>query len=646
MNFIDIAIILGFILWTSWNGLRWRRAASQDLENYFLAGRSLKGWQAGLSMAATQFAADTPLLVVGLIATAGIFSLWRLWIYAIAFLLMGFLLGPCWRRAGVLTDAEFTSLRYSGRGVDLLRAVKAIYFGTIFNCAVLAMVLLAAIRLAEPLFPWHEWLPGAFFEPIKGFVKNMGWILVSGPSDSPTVWTRTADNILSLAGLILFTLFYSTTGGLRSVVQTDIAQFSLAIIATLFFSWWVVDKAGGIDTVVARLHTLGNDGLLNGIRPEEILAFTPSGAKDASFFLLLAIGLQWLIQMNADGTGYLAQRSMACRSDRDAKQAAVVFSFSQVWLRSLLWLPLGLGLIVLFPPDPNLAITAQIADREFIYVRAIAGLPVGIKGILLSGMLAALASTLDTHLNWGASYWTNDLYRGLFCQKLLKRVPSDRGLVRIARLSNILILGIALLILPRLGSIQKAWQMSLLLGAGMGVMLILRWIWWRITALGEIASIVTSLGLAPFLLWLIPEDKEAVRLLLMAFGSTTVGIIVSLYDGRFSLASLEEFYRKVEPPGFWGSFAEKTPEGTRASQARLVRGVTAALLSAFSLFCLLTGSGTWLVRGTPPQWFPWFGPWITLNLFIGVALIPVWWRLGFGDTRSNHEPLLSLSTKS
>src|SRR5690606_27153269 len=204
------------------------------------------------------------------------------------------------------------------------------------------------------------------------------------------------------------------------------------------------------------------------------------------------------------------------------------FTFAQVFVRRLLWIPLGLGLLVLFPLDGSLSGQELVAAREFSYVRGMAELlPVGVKGLMLAGMLAALASTLDTHLNWGASYWTNDIFKRFVFGTWLKREPSQRALVWIARGSNLLTFLIALAILPALSSIQKAWQISLLLGAGMGVLLVLRWVWWRINAWGELSCILFSLLWAPLLLWWLP-DAEALRLLLMAFGATAAGVIVSL----------------------------------------------------------------------------------------------------------------------
>jgi Na+/proline symporter len=187
---LDAAILLAFAIYAVSSGLRARRTASTGLAEYFLAGRSLPGWKAGISMAATQFAADTPLLVTGLIATAGIFSLWRLWIYALAFLLLGFVLAPSWRRAGVLTDAELAEVRYGGAGAAWLRGVKAVYFGLVFNCAVLAMVLWAAKEIAEPFLRWHQWLPQGFVFGVRALVEWLGVPFARASASEVDVWLR------------------------------------------------------------------------------------------------------------------------------------------------------------------------------------------------------------------------------------------------------------------------------------------------------------------------------------------------------------------------------------------------------------------------------------------------------------------------
>ncbi len=452
---IDAAIVLAFVAYAASAGWRERRRAARGLGDYFLAGRSLDGWSAGISMAATQFAADTPLLVTGLIATAGIFSLWRLWIYAVSFLLLGFLLAPCWRRARVITDAELAEFRYGGRAATALRAVKAVYFGTIFNCTVLAMVLFAAKEITEPFLLWHRWLPAGIFETLRTVVETFGVPLASAAGEGD-LWMRSTNNLLSLAAIVAVTFTYSATGGLRSVVRTDVVQFSIMMLGTSAYAAWLLADSGGVSEIVSKLRALFPEHGGRAISAGQILAFTPWHARDASPAILAVFALQWLVQMNADGTGYLAQRVMACRSDRDARIATVVFTVLQIVVRSLLWIVIALALLAAFPPSgPNFS----IAEREATFVRGIAELlPVGLRGLMLTGMLAALASTVDTHLNWGASYWTNDLYDRLLCRGVFGREPEPHTLVWAARLSNLAVLAIALLIMTRLSSIQVAWH--------------------------------------------------------------------------------------------------------------------------------------------------------------------------------------------
>lgn len=618
MSLVDAGIVAAFVLYALASGMRARKLSSQNLTEYFLAGRTLPGWKAGISMAATQFAADTPLLVTGLIATAGVFALWRLWIYALAFLFMGFVLGSAWRRAGVLTDAELAELRYGTRLAPVLRAAKAIYFGTIFNCAVMAMVLFAATRIAEPFLTWNEWLPTSLFHAVVRFVEWSG-ISLSTATD-PALWAeRSANNLLSLLLVVSVTTLYSTTGGLRAVVDTDVVQFAVAMIATLIYAVILVERVGGLDQISIRLRTLyGSDWAT------QALAFTPSRARDASWVVLGTIAIQWFAQMNADGTGYLAQRTMACRSDRDARQAAVVFTVAQVLLRSLLWIPIGLALLILVPMQHgDIPGSALSAAREATFIEGIAAyLPVGALGLMLSGMLAALASTLDTHLNWGASYWANDIYRRIICQGLLKKEPSGRSLVWVARLSNLIILAFSVAILTRLDSIQSAWQTSLLLGAGMGVPLILRWLWWRVTAAAELAAIAASSVLAPLLLSSV--DADGARMLIMTLVATAVAVAVSFGTAE-PLATLQEFYRRVQPPGFWGPVAFACGEDPRAGMHRLGVGLRNTGAVSLAVFCLLVGIGSWLVGSPGPTWFPWRGPWIAGLLVVAITLV-IWVR--------------------
>jgi len=588
---LDLAIISAFVIASLAAGLRARRRASRDLEEYFLAGRTLRGWQAGFSMAATQFAADTPLVVTGLVATAGLFGLWQLWSYGLAFLLLGFLFAPLWRRAGVLTDAELAEARYSGRGATVLRGVRAVLYGVVFNTVVLAMVLLAATLFAAPFLLWHEWLPSWLFEPLVSLAGSLG-------AEEPV---RAVNDTISLGLVVLFALGYSTTGGLRGVVFTDVLQFSIMMLGTAAYAFLAVRAAGGPGAIASQVAEMGSQRVYN-LGPE------PGAAG-----LVAVFALQWMLQRNADGTGYLAQRAMACRSDADARQAAVWFAFLQVMLRSWLWVPLALALLVLFPPAPDLAADLFTRDRESTFVLGIRTLlPVGLLGLMMTGMLAALASTLDTHLNWGASYLSSDLYARLWCRGVRGREPSPRSQVWVARLSAVLLVVLAAALVPRLGSIQAAWKATLVLGAGIGAVTVLRWIWWRITAWGELAALAASFAFAPLALALL--SSEVAQMLGGAAVGTLAAVSVSLLGPQTDPEVLERFAQKVRPPGFWG------PWGDGASRAELGRSLLATAAAATSLFAALLAGLRMLAPSPDGAGLP-----ATLGLVaLAVAALPGW----------------------
>lgn len=638
---LDLLIVIAFVLYGLGSGLRARSKASQSLDEYFLAGRTIKGWKAGFSMGATQFAADTPLLVTGLVATAGVFALWRLWIYGLAFLLMAFVFAVGWRRAGVLTDAELTCVRYSGKGVTPLRLLKAIYYGTVINCVVLAMVLVAAIRIAEVFLPWHQWLPAGVYEPIVAFIASTGIQLGASITGlEPAVMST--NNLISILLILAFTAMYSITGGLRAVVQTDVMQFSLAMIGTLLYAWFVVDAAGGLGGLTDRIVDLyGSD------QARRLLSFAPpADAGEALMPFLVIVGLQWFFQMNADGTGYLAQRSMACPTDRDARIAGLVFTWLQIFLRSLFWMAIAVGLLVLYPFTPGeVAGDGFTAAREALFVQGIEDLlPPGVRGLMLVGLLAALASTVDTHLNWGASYWSNDVYGGVFAPHVLKRKPKDRELVLVARLSNVLILLIAMIIMANLGSIQTAWFISLLFGAGMGSVLVLRWLWERINLYAELAAMAVSLITAPLLLYYLgtDPDREWVRLGIMALTTTSAAILVTFITPATDDATLKHFYLRVRPFGFWRRAARLNGVAGAVSVKALATRLAAVAVTAVSLFTLLVGVGRLMF---PPPDGSSVISWVCL--VVGLLLIPVWVRIAMGaefDSDPEQEPLPEVIT--
>ncbi|MFQ5640837.1 MAG: sodium:solute symporter family protein [bacterium] len=611
---IDLFIVLAFVVYSVSTGFRARKKASQNLQEYFLAGKTLTGWRAGLSMAATQFAADTPLLVTGLIATGGIFLVWRLWIYGIAFLMMGFVFGAAWRRAGVLTDAELTEIRYSGKGVLPLRALKAVYYGTVINCVVLAMVLVAAMRIAEVFLLWHQWLPAGFYAFLLAATKGLGLALGSSATGlDPSIVTT--NNLISILAILSFTALYSTTGGLRSVVATDVMQFGLAMVGTLCYAIIVIDRVGGLGALTEKMTDI-----YGAVLSQKLLSFAPGGGEAILPFLII-IGLQWFFQMNSDGTGYLAQRSMACATDKDARIAAMVFSWMQIFARSLIWLVIGVGLLVLYPFSPEAAAGDQFtASREILFVTGINDmLPAGIRGLMLTGLLAALASTIDTHLNWGASYWSNDIYKRLICNHWRKREPKNHELVLAARLSNILILVIALIVMANLGSIQEAWFISLMFGAGMGSVLVMRWLWERINLFSELAAMAASLIVAPILL--VTTDVEWIRLGVMALTSTSVAIAVTYFTPATDENILVQFYQRVKPAGFWRKTAAAAGDDPNRAVTGLSKEAKTTALSALSLFLMLVGVGKLLIRPAMES-----SLWGWLCILAALALIPLWWK--------------------
>ncbi|NOZ61867.1 MAG: Na+:solute symporter [Calditrichaeota bacterium] len=615
---IDLLIVLAFVTYSIASGFRAKSNASKNLNEYFLAGKTVKGWKAGFSMAATQYAADTPLLVTGLIATGGIFMLWRLWIYGLAFLMIGFVLGRAWRNAGVLTDAELTEIRYSGKAVTSLRGLKAIYYGTVINCTVMAMVLVAANRISETFLLWHEWIPKNIYGHIYNFVQSIHISFASGATNIP-IDIASTNNLISILLIVGFTTLYSTTGGLRTVINTDVVQFVIAMTATLVYAIYAVVHVGGLSTMTKKLVSLyGVD------RTGEMLSFGPH-SKELLMPFLVIIGLQWFFQMNSDGTGYLAQRTMACRSDRDARMAGFVFTVAQVLVRSLFWLPICVALLLIYPYNPATASGETFtASREILFATGIKDLmPAGVRGLMLTGLFAALASTISTHLNWGASYWSNDIYYRIINQIWLKRTPRSKELVVVARFTNILILLIALAIMVNLDSIQTAWYISLLFGAGMGAVLVLRWLWERINIFSELAAIAASLIFAPIILFTVKE--EYMRLLLMSVISTVVVLIVTWLTPETDEDILKKFYERVKPPGFWKKTALKVGADPKQSVREFREGIYLVLTTGATIFLLLIGIGKLLLPSPKESSFI---PWSIL--LVGLASIGLWWKKIFG----------------
>jgi Na+/proline symporter len=429
----------------------------------------------------------------------------------------------------------------------------------------------------------------------------------------------TANNVISILVIVIFTTLYSTTGGLRAVINTDVVQFLLAIVGSAVYAAYVVVEVGGFGELAQRVGEI-----YGAERAGTLLSFGPPDATAGVLIpFLVIVSLQWFFQMNSDGTGYLAQRSMACRSDRDARVAGVVFTWAQIFARSLLWLAIAVGLLVLHPfTSADAAGEGFAASREILFVTCINDLlPPGVRGLMLVGMLAALASTVDTHLNWGASYWSNDIYDRLVCRQWRGRQPRGHELVIVARLSNILVLAIAVAVMANLGSIQTAWFISLLFGAGMGSVLVLRWLWERINLYSELAAIAASLVTAPVLLITLGTDPggEWIRLGVMALVTTAAAVVVTLVTPPTSDDVLHEFYRRVRPVGWWPRAARLAGDSPRAARRALARRIRAMTFTSASLFLLLVGVGRSMVHAPATPLWP-----NILAIVAGLALVPLW----------------------
>jgi len=614
---VDLLILFAFVAFSVTAGLRARRRASKNIEEYYLAGREVKGWRAGVSMAATQFAADTPLLFSGLIAVAGIFALWRVWVYAFAFLLMGFVFAALWRRAGILTDAELVEIRYSGRWRLPVRLIKAVYFGLVINSVVLGFVLLATFQIAELFLPWHAWLPESVYQGVLAATGALGIDLSTGAT-AYDIQVATANNLISIVLLVAFVGLYSTTGGLRGVIATDMFQFALAMGGSIVFAGILLWESGGPAGLMERVYALyGPD------RAAGMLSFAPT-LEGALMPFLVIMGLQWLFQMNSDGTGYLAQRCMACSTDRDARIAAFVFAWIQILGRSLVWLVIGVGLLVFYPFSPADALDPGFAaSRERTFLVGIADwMPIGARGLMITALVAALASTIDTHLNWGSSYLTNDVYKRFVCQFWLKREAGSRELVAVGRSTSLIVLLAGCVVAANLDSIQQGWKVSLLFGAGIGAVLILRWVWERINVQSEFAAMAVAVLAGPILLWAFPaDDMEWIRLSTMVVVSTAATVLAALVTRRTDDAVLVAFYRTVRPVGFWGRTVVLAGGDPASVRRALGAKLLATLACGGSLLLSLVGVSKLILRQPEETWM------VPVSFIAGALLLsPLWWR--------------------
>ncbi len=524
---LDWIVISAYVILTLALGLAFRKRASSSTEQYFLSGRSLPWWVLGTSMVATTFAADTPLAVTGFIRDHGIWYNWFGWHYVLSQMLAVFLFSRFWRRAEVLTDNELIEKRYSGKPAAFLRGFKAGYFAILYNFIVLGWVL-----------------------------KGMGTVAEAVLGLDPKV---------AVIGGAALALSYALLAGFWGVVITDVIQFGLAMAGSITVAVMAVRHVGGISQLKERL----TESPLFG---ENTLAFIPGGGMDleSDFFkFLVFVTLMWWASHNADGGGYLIQRMAAAKDERHARGATLWFVVANNAVRYWPWIVTGLVSLVLFPVMPD----GQGEEAAYPLVM-LTVLGPGLLGLLLVSFFAAFMSTIDTHLNWGASYLVNDIYR-----RFLRPAATEKESVFAAKVCVFMMMACSVLVAFWLTSIGRAWLFVWAMGAGIGPVLILRWFWWRISAWSEIAALASSVTLAvtfevvaavqsgaDYELFATPVRIGEMALqthhkaLILVPVTIAVWLVVTFMTRPVDAERLASFYQKVRPGGFWGPVAREHPE--------------------------------------------------------------------------------------
>lgn len=587
---LDWAVILAYLALALAVGLRVKGEAEQSRESYFLAGRDLPWWWAGLSIAATTFAADTPLAITGLIAAKGISGnwMWLAWMGAHAGVVVLFAAG--WSRSGVLTDAELVALRYSGRPARVLRWTRAAVSGLVLNCIVLGWVLRAMAKIAAPFFHWDRWLPGL-----------IAFLQARWPADSPVGAPSDFLTVVLLLGIVAF---YSGLGGIRGVVLTDLLQLSVALVGSAWLAFQAWGAVGGRAGLVEGLAThYGPDHFFLDLFP------TPGEGWLAAIQVgPLLLGLYFLVQSYAnvapDGGGYMMQRLNTTPDARQARGAALVFMAVHYLLRVWPWFVVGLAALVLIPVGQEATAlggaAAMVAgDRELAYPVLMRHLlPAGVLGVMVTSLLAAFMSTVDTHLNWGASYVVNDLWLQV------RPDATPREQIRVARAAVLVFVFLAVFISFQIRELAQAWGWVAILGASLATPAMLRWVWWRVNASAELGAM--ALGLAVGGTLILSETASLAAGSLLGFdaglpyearlvvtaAASWVGMVAGMLLGPPTDPDrLEHFQRVVRPPGFWPGVAPV--HALRGLGARGIRWV--ALVAG--VLGILTGTHRVLLLG-------------------------------------------------
>ncbi len=493
-------------------GLAFARRAGRGTEEYFLAGRSMPWWLIGTSMVATTFSADTPNLVTDLVRTGGVSQNWVWWAFVITGMCTVFFYAKLWRRSGVLTDIGFYELRYSGRSAAFLRGFRAVYLGVFFNVMIMATVTLAAIKIG-------------------------GVLLGVGPY-----------TVVLVAGTA--TVLYSATSGLWGVLVTDLLLFSVSMIGSIAAAIYAL-----------RLPEVGGlSGLMAHANVTDKLSFLPdfSDPTTAAAVFIVPIAVQWWSTWypgaEPGGGGYVAQRMLAAKDEKNAMQATLWFSVAHYAIRPWPWILVGLASLIVYPTLGDLTaafpnVDPSIIGNDLAYPAMLVFLPAGLLGLVVASLAAAYMSTISTHLNWGASYVVDDVYR-----RFVAPDREERDYVKVARVSTVALIVLSSVVGLQLETAMQAFQILLQIGAGTGLVFLLRWFWWRINTWSEISAMVISFLVAVYFgflhtpLGFTKWDPSAE--LVVGVAVTTVGwLVVTFLTPPVDTETLKDFHTRIQPLG-------------------------------------------------------------------------------------------------
>jgi solute:Na+ symporter, SSS family len=550
MHPVDWAIIVLYFISSACIGIYFAKRAGKNIQEFFLSGRNLPWWLAGTSMVATTFAADTPLAVTELVAKNGIAGNWLWWNFVFGGMLTVFFFARLWRRAGIMTDVEFVELRYSGKPAAFLRGFRALYLGIFINCVIIGWVNLAMAAILEGMF-----------EIPHGQV------------------------MIYVALSMTITAFYSALSGLWGVAVTDAFQFVLAMLGTILLACTVLGlpQIGGIDGLIAKL-------------PSWSLQFMPSvgGASSAgsgplslsAAAFLAFVGIQWWAcwypGAEPGGGGYIAQRMMSAKDEKHSLFATLWFTIAHYCVRPWPWILVGLASLILYP---DLA----PADKKLGYVYAMRDyLPAGLKGMLVAAFFAAYMSTLSTQLNWGASYVINDFYK-----RFIRPDASETRLVRVSRIATIGMMMLSLLFTSMMETISGAWAFIMEAGAGLGLVLILRWFWWRINAWSEIAAMAAPLFIYAYIKYE-TNIEFPMTLYYLVPATTVIWLMTTFLTRPADTETLKAFYRRVHPGGAgWRPIEKLLPDvkGDRGCGRLIIDWLCGIVL----IYAMLFATGKYLL---------------------------------------------------